>query len=305
MKTTRVLRTLLIGALLCSCKARPPVPTGNGRLASGMLARVADQSIPIEQVSRIAAAQGISERSALDRATADALFAVEARRSIGSPSVRQAERAAAARSLLEELARHAQSQGTPTDKEIEQLTIDHWIDWDRPPAARVVHVVALLPSNGEARASREVAERVQAAVHGVRAPEVFAERARGVPHQGIELRVEELPFITPDGRGISIKEPRMAAGQFEPAFAAAANALSTEGDQSPIVETRFGFHVLMLLERLPERRLPLEERRRIFEPEVLARRARSEKNTLVQRLGAEAQVGVARDVDAQTETLFR
>ena len=39
--------------------------------------------------------------------------------------------------------------------------------------------------------------------------------------------------------------------QIADSFAEAANALARAGDQSPVVRTPFGFHVILLIERLP------------------------------------------------------
>jgi peptidyl-prolyl cis-trans isomerase C len=50
----------------------------------------------------------------------------------------------------------------------------------------------------------------------------------------------------------------MARGdQFEPSFAAAVTKLKP-GEVSPVVETRFGFHVIYLVELLPSEKLPFE-----------------------------------------------
>jgi parvulin-like peptidyl-prolyl isomerase len=42
-----------------------------------------------------------------------------------------------------------------------------------------------------------------------------------------------------------------------------------------VVETPFGWHVIRLVERVPEQRMPLETRRLAFAEEVYVRRARA------------------------------
>ncbi|MGA9422309.1 MAG: peptidylprolyl isomerase [Rhodanobacteraceae bacterium] len=51
----------------------------------------------------------------------------------------------------------------------------------------------------------------------------------------------------------------VGSGRYDPAFAAAAAALKTPGDISPIVKTRYGFHVLKLIARVPDRQQAFAE----------------------------------------------
>ena len=50
----------------------------------------------------------------------------------------------------------------------------------------------------------------------------------------------------------------MARGRTDPAFEAAAFALGAPGDRAPIVHTRFGYHLIELVEKPGAVRLPFE-----------------------------------------------
>ncbi|MEP6483191.1 MAG: peptidylprolyl isomerase [Rudaea sp.] len=53
-----------------------------------------------------------------------------------------------------------------------------------------------------------------------------------------------------------------ASGKVAPPFAAAAKALKAPDEISPVVKTEFGYHVLKLVDRKPDRQHPFEEARR-------------------------------------------
>jgi peptidyl-prolyl cis-trans isomerase C len=62
-------------------------------------------------------------------------------------------------------------------------------------------------------------------------------------------------------------------GQMDPAFEAAAFALGAAGDLAPVVKTRYGFHVIELIE-------PAQVRRRPFEEVRMSLRTRMERNAV-------------------------
>lgn len=289
-----------------ACRHAPtPVRRETRTLPEGVVARVGPTDIAQQTVERIASAQQLSAGKALDKAVPDALFALEA--SLRLPSeVRAAnERAALARALLETLERAAEDRGPASETEIQGITAERWVDFDRPVSVRVSHAVALRPKSGDPNRARAVAEAIQQAVRGIREQEAFLRAARAVPAGDVQVRAERLPYLTPDGRGISTERdrPRSPAGGFDLEFSQAANQLRAPGDQSPIVETRFGYHVILLEDRLPERRVPERDRRQALFPEVLSRRADSLRRELVSELKATTPVEVRRDADEQTALL--
>lgn len=296
-----------LGLLGLSCSRGSPGATARmAPLEGSIVARAGDQSVHQKTVARIAGAQDLSPRAALDKAIFDALVSIKARSELSPWTVRVAGRAASARALLEAIQREAVERGPPTDQEVEELTRERWQEVDRPQSAQVTHAVALRPNQGSAESARQVALEIKKAVEGMTEPEAFIQKAQSVPAGEIEIRAERLPPMTADGRSWSPDgTPNdRSSHTFDLDFAHAANQLSKAGEQSSLVETRFGFHVLLLERKLPEHRVALPERRRAFAHEIWSRRARSRTTKLVESLEQAAQVTLARDFDALTAKLL-
>ena len=113
--------------------------------------------------------------------------------------------------------------------------------------------------------------------------------ALGTALRRLEVRVEELGPCTPDGRVV----PSRAFGGttvLVAEYAAAAHALQAPGDLSDPVRTEFGYHVIRLEERLPERRVPRERVVELVTAEVYGARARAAMLGLVEPREAAVQV---------------
>lgn len=301
---------------LASCDAPPP-PAPQRSFAApsrdpGAVAYVGDVAISGDRVARIAAAQRVPVPEARDLAVRDALFSLEAR-SRGLDAERDIElRATAllARVLVEDMNAAAVVQGPVTDAELDEVTARHWTELDRPEASRTAHAVVLLKKDA-APAARAKALAVAEAIRKAVAPAADAARSssrpsdpraedpavpvlkqavNGVPKDDFEVRVEALPPIVADGRSTE------GQGSFDEAYARAAIALERRGDLSSVVETRFGFHVLLLLERVPSQIVPREERRRLVREEVLTDRALRARDKLLDDL--RSSVKIDRSLDA-------
>jgi peptidyl-prolyl cis-trans isomerase C len=278
-------------------------PVASGPLPAGLAARAGTEDIRLSSVARIARAQGITPKAARERAITDALFAAAVRQNPSdAPRVAAAERAVLARALLDGIRDEAVAHGPPTDAEVQKLTEQRWPELDRPPSVRTTHAVVLVKKPADDGPARALAEDLARAVSGAKDSDDFIARAKAVPKQGLEITAERLPPVTPDGRLWSPEErpPKPIDGSLDLDFTRGAVALVTPGEQSPVVKSSFGYHVIRLDERYPELRLSLEERRTLLAPEIQAHRAKLELDTLMARLRAQTAVATERAAEALT-----
>lgn len=289
---------IVVSGLLGCAPSSEPQPSDQGAaLAAGEVARIGrGTAIVAETVRRVAVTQNVEPRRALELAVHDALMAEQAREQLsGTGRVSAAERAILARALLEHLQQQARAEGPPTNDELAAMTRERWYDYDRPESARTTHAVVRVLKPEQKEAARALAERVADAVRGETDPQAFIEKASALATDGLEIRAERLPAVTADGRTVPKTLPGQnnPPGQFDRDFARAANALTTVGQQSPIVETRFGYHVILLEERLPAQRRTVEELGSELAEDVVARRARELQRELLER--ARAQTGIEKN----------
>ncbi len=162
--------------------------------------------------------------------------------------------------------------------------------------ARTVHAVVVPKNPGEDAAAKALADRIAQAVAGVSDPGEFVKKARAVPSGKLKVVVELLDPCSADGRVHPSQQPPPGAQppRFDEDFAKAANAIEKVGDQTPVVKLKSGFHVILLVQKLPEKRVPLEERRAQLAGEVFNARAKSAEESLLARLSAGVPVLVAR-----------
>jgi parvulin-like peptidyl-prolyl isomerase len=291
----------LVLASACGNRAARPVASQSQKLAPGVAALVGADAISIATVRQIANAQHVPPERARKLAVEDALFAAAARaRWSGTGWVAAAEDTSLARALLEQLQARAGAAGPPTDAEVAKLTAKQWVELDRPPAARTTHAVVLVKKPSDDARAKALAERIARAVHGVSDPAEFKELAKAVPTDGLKVHVEDLPPVTADGRVVPAPGQGESAGRFDPQFAAAANAIPAVGDQSPVVKSAFGYHVILLDARLPAKRVPLEKRRALLADHVIDERARAAQSTLLKKLTSATRIEVARTAIALT-----
>jgi hypothetical protein len=181
------------------------------------------------------------------------------------------------------------------------MTAHYWREVDRPPTIRVVHGVARRPKKpdpaAEARA-KAFAEELRGAVVGASDAADFLAKGKALPHPGVDVVIEALPAFASDGY---VAE---GDGQMDEAFTKGAYALASTGDTSPVVESKFGWHVIRLVEKVPEQRMPLDARRIAFADEVYVRRARAATQALLDARKSEARVELAPSAEQLMRSLF-
>ena len=289
--------------LSCSDDSASRATTANKALPQGVAASVGRDLIEVETVVRIASARGIERSRARDLAVKDALFAAAVRESPEhAAGVSVAERASLGRSLLESLEKQARGMGPGTDAEVSEVSAERWFEFDRPPSVRTSHAVVSVKKPDEAAPARALAEKLAAALRGITESAEFLERARAFPATApLSITAEQLSPVTADGR---MWEPGARPGAqvltLDPDYTRAAHALKHPGEQSPIVKSAFGYHVILLEEIVPEKRVPLEERRALLHDEIVKRRAKKLVEGTLTRLREATPVEVVRAAESLT-----
>jgi hypothetical protein len=218
-----------IGLVLVHCGEKPGSPIESGPL-DGAAARVGSVAISPSQVSWVAAAKGESVRQALDDLVADSLAAqgAVARGLDSDPAVAWARTTALARRIPARLASEAVEQGPPSDDELANVLVVQAVVM-RSPTLREEEALSLAASIRQAVAQAHTADE-------------FIKRANAVPHSNAKVVAQSVGPFAADGVDAS-------GNELDADFVAAAFALKTPLESSPVVATPFGWHVLQLLER--------------------------------------------------------
>jgi hypothetical protein len=312
-----------VGFLLSCGTASAPPPPSDTKLGGDVVARVGDELITESAVLRIAKAQHLGPRQALDRAIFDALAAQEARSSGLAESRRPELTGALARRLSADLLVESEAKGPVTLEEIGKQVERDWFTVARPRSVVTVHAVVRVapdadPSKWEeatALASR-IREAVLPAAEAARAkpgpalewsnrnqlPDdpaaaVFLERAESVAAQGFEVVRQRLDPVAADGLTVTPKY----RDTFDPDFVKRVTTMEKRGDLSEPFRSSAGVHVVLALDWLPASELRPEELLERYRPEALDLRARARAAELRAALEPTTKVEIDRAVDALLE----
>jgi len=261
--------------LLGACRSRRSLAANEQADLGGQIAaRVGTEAIPLALVAKVSASQRVPADAAL-RVLIDDAIAADAARTRGLDKKTPTSwrlRAARARFTSNKLFADAKTLGPPSDDEVRTLSAEYWRQVDRPPSVRTIHAIVKRPEKADAAKLRDadkLAGEIRTAVANASSAEQFKSKAEAVPHAGgLEILVEQLPAFIENGDIVE------GSGAMAMPFVRAAFALAYAGDTSPVVETPFGWHVIRLIERIPEERMPFESRRAAFTDEAYGLRVR-------------------------------
>ncbi|MFO8074418.1 MAG: peptidylprolyl isomerase [Polyangia bacterium] len=227
---------------------------------------------------------GIGVEEALDALVRNALLAREARRRGWGdhPEVIRRRDVALARALLLRLVGSLGPRDLP-EKVLRQEYERQRRRFVHGPQRGVIHAVA--KAKDDPAAAEELAREVRSVVEGAADAESFRRELEPLlEDRGSALKVEKLPpFERDDDR-------------FVPAFTEAAFEAGPPGSLSEPFETRFGWHVLLVLEKRPAEKVEFEEARAVLAREMLPAFRSRRAEELIARLWSEADPLIREEV---------
>ena len=209
------------------------------------VARVGGHDIGASEVASRMASDGVDAKTALEALVDEALLAQEAQRRGISPSAQQQR--AIERVMVRAMLHDLENGVTPESVPKEDVRADFEAQRERlhiPERRSSWHILV----KDSTAAARALAKSIQTEVRRAENPRRVFERyaGEGAPEVGLEVIAEELPPISPRA---GIEQP----------YKDALFAARTTGPLEELVETSYGWHVIVLTEILPEERRTLAE----------------------------------------------
>jgi peptidyl-prolyl cis-trans isomerase C len=147
----------------------------------------------------------------------------------------------------------------------------------QPERLRMRHILIRVDENAPEADKQKAREKAEGLLARIKGGEDFAKLAReNSDDPGSKANGGELP---PMGRGETV-----------PPFEAAAFALQKPNDLSPVVQSQFGYHIIQLIERLPESQVPFEQARDKILQMLRQQQAEKQLQAQIQALKAKGKV---------------
>lgn len=273
-----ILALVLMGA--SACKTRDAGPTGGpeSRGTDQAIVAVGRRMLTANELSLLCHDAGVPPDLFAERWATDSVIAEAARGgALHASRVHQVERSVLARALMASLFESARSQGEPTERELETVRSEHWAEVNRPEASQTTHFVVMQRARQNTARAEALARALADAVRVARSSEQFKDIVDKYPTDGLEVIAESLPPVTADGRSLRLEADGRVIGEgppFNAVFARAANLLQAPGQQSGLVHTEFGYHVILLERKIPPFKAGDESLKERFASEIHSRRAR-------------------------------
>jgi peptidyl-prolyl cis-trans isomerase C len=144
-------------------------------------------------------------------------------------------------------------------------------------SVRASHILIIVPAGADAKTKAAAKARAEEALKAVKAGRDFAAVAREYSQDGSAQHGGDLNYIT--------------RGQTAPAFENAAFALKV-GEISDVVESPFGFHIIKVTDRRPERAVPFPEAAGKIQQYLENQQLTSIRNAFVAGLKAKRKVEI-------------
>ena len=279
---------VLFGTLnACNVPPRNQPNPNSSPVSSDTIAAVGHRSLGARTLALLQVRAQVLPPEFVKNWATDSLLAESARAgALHASRVSQVERGVLARGLLESIYQKARELGQPTERELQELTSERWTEFDRPAAAQTTHFVVRSREGQPTTSAELLARRLAVAVHGCKTSVEFKTIVGAFPKDnGLDVVVESLPPVTRDGRSLRMNSDDQVLGagpSFDPIFAQVANSLAREGEQSEIVHTSFGYHVIRLDRKIPPLQASIQIRREKLADNIFLRRARQEADRCIQ-----------------------
>ena len=186
------------------------------------------------------------------------------------------------RLITEELyKRVAQERANVTDAEIQKYYDEHRDQFSQKERIRASQVLILVPPNATPEKDAEAKAKAQEALRRAKAGEDFTELAKQYSEGPTASRGGDLGYFS--------------RGRMVPEFEDVAFSLTNVGDISDVVKTKFGYHIVQLNDRQPEKVLGLDEVKDRIVRQLEAKNRRDIRQGLGQDLRRQAKIQISEE----------